>query len=336
MPAGAGRVPASAGGQGREREEHERDPLDERRQRPRASGEVVPAPDRQRDRESGEPADEGVVVASAGDVHGEHGVPADEGGGEGRSRSDARDRHDGDDDRDGGERLEEPRRDVRRVARHERDRLGEQRERGAVHRRPVAPVGAHVGGGGALGEVRRRIDVRVPAAFRPDPAVPPVRPGVRREEERRCERDELDRDGQRDDQSRRCDAATKERESRDVRDERGREEDREGPCRSLVGGPAVARDERRALLPGERARTGDQNEGGGSGREGALHAAIIADYGSSGCAGLEGGPPAPTPFDELALPPPPPGFAVPVAGAFPSSLCFSSSSSSGSAGVGGV
>ena len=201
-----------------------------------------------------------------------------------------------------------------------------------VRSRQSAP---RYGAAGLSGEVRRRIDVRVPAALRPDPAVAPVRPGVRREEERRGERDELDRDGEHDDQSRRSDRATEERESRDVGDERGREEDREGPRCSLVGGPAVARDERRAVLPGKRARTGDENEGGGSGREGALHAAIIADYGSSGCAGLEGGPPVPpTPLDELA-PPPPPDFFVPVAGAFPSSPCFASSSS-GSAGVGGV
>ena len=116
------------------------------------------------------------------------------------------------------------------------------------------------GSAGLAGNVRGRIGVRVPVAAGRDPAVRPVRPGVGREEQRRGERDELDRGGER--RSRRASDGARRRiasEREQVRRERGdeqHEEERRGPGDVA----AVSRNERRVGPPGERAGRGDERE----------------------------------------------------------------------------
>ena len=61
-----------------EHEEDERHPLDEDREHPGGSRELVPTGHGEGDRRRGEPSHERVVVPAAGEVHGENGVPADE------------------------------------------------------------------------------------------------------------------------------------------------------------------------------------------------------------------------------------------------------------------
>jgi hypothetical protein len=89
---------------------------------------------------------------------------------------------------------------------------------------------------------------------RGDPAVLPVRPRVRRDEERAGERDQLDRD--RDDHNRaeclRC--APEEHERREVRREgEGEQREEERAERAAVRAASICRDERGGLDP----RTGD-------------------------------------------------------------------------------
>ena len=149
--------------------------------------------------------------------------------------------------------LEEPGRGVGGVVDRLGDRLGDERERRPVDGRRVAPVRAEVRKRGALGVRRRRIDVRVAAAVGGDPAVAPVRPGVGREEERRRERDELDRGCDRDDEPQPYARAAEQQQPDEVRGERTPDQHEERPGAVRPRQAAVARDERRVVPPGERA-----------------------------------------------------------------------------------
>ena len=155
--------------------------------------------------------------------------------------------------------LVEPGGRVGRGARQLGDRLRDPGEDGPVDRGRIAPVGAHVPRGGALGEVGRRVDVRVAAALGGDPAVAPVRPGVRREEERRAERDELHERG--DDRRLPCTGdrdAPKEQQPDEVAAE-GRDQERRGTARPSPGrasrrraGRAASSNARRGATPRRR------------------------------------------------------------------------------------
>ena len=243
---------------------------------------------RQRDAQRGEPADERIVVPAAGEVDREHRVPGDERRRERRPCRCAGDRRGGDEHGGRREPLEEPGRGVGRGAGEERHGLREQGEHRAVDRRRVAPVGADVVGRGALREVRRGIDVRVAAAVARDPAVAPVRPRVGREEQRRRERDELDRRAEREHDADRCAPAHRD-EAGEVRDERADQQEEERPRRPLGRVGAVGRHDGRVVPPRRGRRDGDEDERRRAAQhDGGPHGSRPGAYRSS----LEPGPPA--------------------------------------------
>ena len=172
-------------------------------------------------------------MPAACEVDREHRVPADEDDRERRAAGAPGDGSRRGEHAERGEPLEEPRRGVGRGAGGNGHRLREQGEDRAVDRRRFAPVRADVGRRRALREGRRRVDVGVAAPLARDPAVPPVRPRVGREEQRRGERDELDRDRDEKHEPKRR-AASGERDPGDVRGERQREHDEKRPRGSLV------------------------------------------------------------------------------------------------------
>ncbi len=241
--------------------------IDQQRGHPEGAGQVVAPAEGERDRERGQAGDESVVVAAARGVDREHGVPADECDGQGLAGRNGRDRQARGEHPGCREGLVEPRGGVGGRACDSRDRLGEPCEDRAVDRRRVAPVGAEIRRGRALGEGRRRVHVRVASPLRRDPAVAPVGPGVGGEEERRRQRHELDE--RRDDEGglhpRR--RAPQERQAGQVRDEGAHEEHEERPGGSLVGRPSVAGHERGAVLPGEQRCRTDETGGCEAGDE---------------------------------------------------------------------
>ena len=193
-------------------------------------------------------------MTAAGEVDREEGVPADERrrvdlvasepGGEQRAGEDAERR----------EHLEDPRRGRGRRAGDERDAFGEERERRPVDGRRVAPVRARLVEGGIVRELARRVHVGIAVVHRCDPAVLPVRPRVRRDEQRAGERDQLDHDGGGEDGAKRRRRPAEQHEPGQVRGEgedEQREEDRAE--RAAVRAAAVGRHERCSLDP----RTGD-------------------------------------------------------------------------------
>ena len=285
-PVGLPRRRAARAATARNRTRH---PLHRDRERPRDAGEGRTVAHRQRDAQRGEPADERVVVPAAGEVDREHRVPGDERHRERRPCRCAGDRRGGNEHGGRREPLEEPGRGVGRGAGEERHGLREQGEHRAVDRRRVAPVGADVVGRGALREVRRGIDVRVAAAVARDPAVAPVRPRVGREEQRRRERDELDRRAEREHDADRRAAAHRD-EAGEVRDERADQQDEERPRRPLGRVGAVGRHDGRAVPPRRGRRDGDEDERRRTAQhDGGPHGSRPGAYRSS----LEPGPPAP-------------------------------------------
>ncbi len=212
----------------------------------------------ERDGRRDERADERVVVASAARVDREHGVPADESRRERRPAGAPRDRDGRGQHGKRGEALEEPGGSVGRGPGDPGDGLGEERERRAVHAGRVPPVGAEVGCRRALGECRRRVDVRVPATLARDPAVAPVRPGVGREKKRRRERNELHGRSDEDCGAERERTATQEDEADEVRDERGGDQAEEEPGGPLYGETTLPRNERRAVAPRRGRRDPDE------------------------------------------------------------------------------
>ena len=159
----------------------------------------------------------------------------------------------------GGERLVRPRRNRVGVAGDDRERLGGDRERRPVDARRVDPVAAHERKRRIVRKVHRRVGVRVPAAAGPDPAVRPVRPGVRREQQRRGERNELDRRREDDDgaEARAALGGSAAAPTRRSRTPRSGERGRTGPSRRRCrrgGGRAASRAARRARRRRPRAR----------------------------------------------------------------------------------
>ena len=198
-------------------------------------------------------------MAAAGEVHREHGVPADERDRERPAPGEAPGEEGGAEGGGRRERLVRPRGNRVRVARDDRERLGGDREGRPVDARRVEPVAAHVRQRRVVRELLRRVGVRVPAAARADPAVRPVRPGVGREEQRRRERDELDRGGEDDhgpERGRRA-ADQQQCERRRPRRPRSGARGRTGPCPRRcrrAAARAASRAARRARRRPRRAR----------------------------------------------------------------------------------
>ena len=103
-----------------------------------------------------------------------------------------------------------------------------------------------------------------------DPAVLPVRPGVRGEEERGGERDDLHADGEREhDRERGACATSQEPEPSEVCHEGADQQDEEERLAAAAAATRVTRHERRVLEPRERAGRRDQDEHGQPGERGA-------------------------------------------------------------------
>ena len=93
-----------------------------------------------------------------------------------------------------------------------------------------------------------------------DPAVFPVRPGIRRDEQRAGERDQLDHEGGNDDRSKRRRPLPEQHEPRQVRGEGEDEQPEEDRSERAAAGPAaVGRHERRGLDPSTGDATGDED-----------------------------------------------------------------------------
>ena len=237
-----------------QRQQQERDPLDEDRDRPGGAGELLPAPGPERQRPGHERGHPGVVVTPAGRMQGDDRVPPDE---HHRGRTigrHARGRQRGQQHGERGRDLEEPRGDVGRG--RAADRLGRERERRAVDRRGVPPRGADEGEGGVVPLVGGDGAIGIRVVDGGEPGVAPVRPCVRGEEQRPRQWRQLDGDRHSRDRGERDGARAQQHPARHVGGERdgGRGEERPRPDAVATRMAAVQRLERRRVRPGHERR----------------------------------------------------------------------------------
>jgi hypothetical protein len=216
----------ATGGARLERAQHEEDrrhPFQRDRQRPRDACEIRLPSRGQRERAQHEDHHQRVVVPSAGEVNGEERVPADERGGQ---RGPAAEPRRQPDERQHAERRRpavEPGGDAGRLAGDGRVAFREEREAGAVDARRVTPVLAHHRVRRVARELGRRHVVRALAVHGADAPVGPVCVGIRREQDRTCERGDLDEHGDREHRSEAYRRRAAEREAHQVEAERAGE-----------------------------------------------------------------------------------------------------------------
>ena len=235
-----------------QRQEHDRDPLDEDRGDPGRARPLAPSARAERESRHHEQRHPRIVVPATCEVQRQQRIPADERCGVGTPAGEQRRECHRPQHRERGQRLEQPGCRVRRGSRRARYRFRRKREERPVDGRGVVVGAAHVRVCRVVRKVTRRLRVGVGVVDEGDAAVVPVGPRVAGDQQRCAERRELNRHRQRRDERQSNGRAPQQEQADDVGGKGGdlAREIEPGPGCVAFEQATVARDERGIVRPG--------------------------------------------------------------------------------------